>query len=98
VQQGEFRDHSVNAITLYNAKRHELGLLTIGPFRGTSAWHEESKPSHSTRNSRSDLRIGLFGATGTAAFDKLQIELQRLHSETRPKCVLPPEPDKAARG
>jgi len=41
VQQGEFRDQiPCIAITLYDAQRRELGLLTIGPFRGTSAWHE----------------------------------------------------------
>lgn len=76
VQQGQFRDQiPFLAITLYDAQRHEVGLLTIGPFRGTSEWHEESKTFRIPLETREAIfRIGLFGATGTAAFDKLQIK------------------------
>ena len=76
VQQGEFRDQiPFIAITLYDAQRRDLGLLTIGPFRGTSQWHEEAKSFRIPLEAREAIfRIGLFGATGTAAFDKLQIK------------------------
>ncbi len=61
-------------ITLYNEQRKELGNLLIGPFRGTSDWHEASKTFSIPPQAREGiLRIGLFGATGTAAFDKLEM-------------------------
>jgi protein-L-isoaspartate(D-aspartate) O-methyltransferase len=76
VVQGQFRDQiPFIAITLYDAQRRDLGLLTIGPFRGTSQWHEEKKTFRIPLEVREAIfRIGLFGATGTAAFDKLQIK------------------------
>ena len=76
VAQGEFRDQiPFIGITLYDAQRRDLGLLTIGPFRGTSEWHEEKKTFRIPPEAREAIfRIGLFGATGTAAFDNLQIK------------------------
>jgi len=76
VVQGPFRDQiPFIAITLYDAQRRDLGLLTIGPFRGTSQWHEEKKTFRIPPEVREAIfRIGLFGATGTAAFDQLQIK------------------------
>jgi protein-L-isoaspartate(D-aspartate) O-methyltransferase len=75
VQQGQYPDQvPFLAITLYDAQRREVGLLKIGPFRGTSAWHEESKTFRIPPETREAIfRIGLFGATGTAAFDQLKI-------------------------
>jgi protein-L-isoaspartate(D-aspartate) O-methyltransferase len=75
VVAGPLRDQNAFiALSLYDEQRRELGILTIGPFTGTSAWREESKTFRIPPAAREGiLRIGLFGATGTAAFDKLEI-------------------------
>ena len=45
----------------------ELDNLVIGPFRGTSDWHEETKTFNIPAEAREGIfRIGLFGATGSA--------------------------------
>ena len=63
------------AFTLYDDQRKELGHWMIGPFLGTSDWHQESKSFKIPPDAREGIfRIGLYGATGTAAFDKLQIK------------------------
>ena len=62
-------------VTLFNDQRKELDHLIIGPFRGTSDWHEESKTFKVPPEAREGIfRIGLFGATGTAWFDKVQVK------------------------
>ena len=62
-------------VTLFNDQRKELDHLIIGPFRGTSDWHEESKTFKIPPEAREGIfRIGLFGATGTAWFDKVQVK------------------------
>ncbi len=63
------------AITLYDDQRKQIARLDIGPFLGTSAWHEERKVFLVPKDAREGIfRIGLFGATGTACFDKLEIK------------------------
>jgi hypothetical protein len=37
-------------------------------------WHQESRASRSPDAREGIFRIGLYGATGTASFDKLQIK------------------------
>ena len=62
-------------LTLYDDQRRDLGTLIIGPFHGTTAWHEEAKTFRIPPAAREGIfRIGLFGATGKAAFDKLQVK------------------------
>jgi protein-L-isoaspartate(D-aspartate) O-methyltransferase len=62
------------AFTLYDDQRRDLGIFTIGPFRGTSAWHEERKTFRVPLQAREGIfRVGLFGATGSVSFDKLEI-------------------------
>lgn len=62
-------------ITLLDDQRKIFARLNIGPFRGTSIWHEERKTFLIPKEAREGiLRIGLFGATGTACFDKLEIK------------------------
>jgi len=62
-------------VTLYDEQRKELGNLSIGPFTGTSNWHQESKTFRVPPQAREGiLRIGLFGATGTIALDKLEMK------------------------
>jgi protein-L-isoaspartate(D-aspartate) O-methyltransferase len=63
------------AITLYDDQRKLIARLDIGPFLGTSAWHEERKTFVIPKDAREGIfRIGLFGATGIACFDKLEIK------------------------
>jgi protein-L-isoaspartate(D-aspartate) O-methyltransferase len=63
------------AITLFDEQRKQQDPLFIGPFRGTSGWHEERKTFDIPPDAREGIfRIGLFGATGTACFDKLEIK------------------------
>jgi protein-L-isoaspartate(D-aspartate) O-methyltransferase len=63
------------AITLYDDQRRQLDPLYLGPFRGTTGWHEEKRTFIVPKEAREGiLRIGLFGATGTACFDKLEIK------------------------
>jgi protein-L-isoaspartate(D-aspartate) O-methyltransferase len=63
------------AITLYDDQRKQIARLDIGPFLGTSSWHEERKTFLIPKDAREGiLRIGLFGATGAISFDKLEIK------------------------
>jgi protein-L-isoaspartate(D-aspartate) O-methyltransferase len=63
------------AMTLYDEQRRELGTTVIGPFHGTAEWHVEKKTFRIPLAAREGIfRIGLFGATGTAAYDKLQMK------------------------
>jgi protein-L-isoaspartate(D-aspartate) O-methyltransferase len=76
VVAGSQRDQNAYiALTLYDEQRRQLEPLLIGPFEGTSNWHEESKRFRIPPEAREGiLRIGLFGATGTAAFDNLEMK------------------------
>jgi protein-L-isoaspartate(D-aspartate) O-methyltransferase len=76
VVPGSLADQSVYiAVTLYDHQRRQLDLLKIGPINGTTAWHQESATFAVRPETREAiLRIGLFGATGTAAFDKLEMK------------------------
>ena len=63
------------AMTLYDEQRRELGTTFLGPFHGTAEWHVEKKTFRIPPTAREGIfRIGLFGATGTAAFDKVQMK------------------------
>ena len=63
------------AISLYDELRRDLGTFIIGPFRGTRSWRRASKLIRVPATTREAvLRIGLFGATGTADFDQVEIE------------------------
>jgi protein-L-isoaspartate(D-aspartate) O-methyltransferase len=66
------------AISLYDELRRDLGTFWLGPFRGTRDWRDASRLIRVPFNTREAiLRVGLFGATGTADFD--EISLQRLN-------------------
>ena len=61
--------------TLYDEQRHDLGVQAMGPFLGTSDWHQETMTFDIPATAREGIfRIGLFGGTGTAAFDKISIK------------------------
>ena len=64
------------AISLYDSLRRDLGTFWIGPFRGTRSWRESSRLIRVPHNAREAiLRVGLFGATGTADFDDISLEV-----------------------
>ena len=61
--------------TLYDDQRHDLGMQVMGPFLADSDWHEETNTFDIPATAREGIfRIGLFGGTGTAAFDKISIK------------------------
>ncbi|QDU28648.1 Protein-L-isoaspartate O-methyltransferase [Anatilimnocola aggregata] len=61
------------AVTFYDGNRRPLGHHFVGPVLGDTAWHEIKRTIRVPENVREGiLRIGLFGATGTASFDKIQ--------------------------
>ena len=63
------------AISLYDELRRDLGTFSIGPFRGTRPWRSSSKLIRIPVGTREAiLRVGLFGATGTADFDQVFVE------------------------
>ncbi len=62
-------------ISFYDQNRRELGIRWLGPWRGNSAWQHVAKVIPVPGTTREAIvRIGLFGATGTASFDDLQLE------------------------
>ncbi len=64
------------ALTFYDDQRRDLGTAMIGPFRGDSeGWLNESKDVRVPLKAKEAiLRIGLFGGTGTVAFDNIRIK------------------------
>ncbi|MFO0942976.1 MAG: protein-L-isoaspartate(D-aspartate) O-methyltransferase [Pirellulales bacterium] len=63
-------------IRFYDEKRALLGTQFIGPFQGTTRdWKTESRTFRVPTEAREAIvSIGLFGATGKASFDKIEIE------------------------
>ena len=69
------QDLPVASITFYDDHRRELGTGFIGPFRGTRDWRNYDNTIRVPENTREALiRIGLFGATGSASFDNVLIQ------------------------
>lgn len=63
------------AVSFYDENRAEVGFGFIGPFRGTKGWSDYSKVIRVPELAREGIvRIGMFGGTGTADFDNIQIE------------------------
>ncbi len=63
------------AITFYDENRSEVGFGFIGPFRGTKNWSRYSKIVRVPEGTREAIvRIGMFGGTGIADFDNVQVE------------------------
>jgi protein-L-isoaspartate(D-aspartate) O-methyltransferase len=66
------------AISLYDEQRRDVGTYLIGPFRGSKDWKTYSRLIRVPPQAREAIvRIGLFGATGTADFDDIKIEAVR---------------------
>jgi len=63
------------ALSLYDDQRREVGMMVIGPFQGTKGWSKHSRLIRIPPQTREAIvRIGLFGATGTADFDDIKLE------------------------
>lgn len=63
------------AISYYDDLRRELGMVTLGPYRGTRDWRSDSRLLRVPPTAREAIiRIGLFGATGRADFDEVRVE------------------------
>jgi protein-L-isoaspartate(D-aspartate) O-methyltransferase len=61
--------------TLYDDQRRDLGMQSLGPFLGTSDWRKVSMTFDIPASAREGIfRIGLFGATGSASFDKISLK------------------------
>ncbi len=61
-------------LSFYDAEREELGTVKLGPHRGTKRWQhlgQEVRVPLATREAI--VRIGLFGAVGSAKFDNVTI-------------------------
>ena len=71
------RDVPVAAITFYNAQRKDLSTTSLGPIVGTTPWTQLTKPQIRVPNATREaiVRIGLFGATGTANFDDVRVSV-----------------------
>lgn len=63
------------AVTFYDDQRKDLLTVGLGPMNGSQSWSEVSKPRIrvpvGTREAI--VRVGLFGATGIARFDNVQL-------------------------
>lgn len=69
------KDLPVAAISFYDEDRRELEMFLLGPHRGTKDWLTQSRNIRVPRSAREGIvRIGLFGATGTARFDNVSVE------------------------
>lgn len=76
VRRGTSKDDlPMLALTLYDEDRKELGTVWLGPYQGTRDWKNSSRLVPIPPGTREGiLRIGLFGATGTADFDEITIK------------------------
>ncbi len=62
------------AVTFYDERRAEIGLVVLGPFLGDSDWRKVSRSGRVPIQAREGiLRLGLFGATGEISFDQVQM-------------------------
>ncbi len=72
------RELPMLAISFFDHERKDLGLVWLGPFRGTDEWHEVKKTVRVPVQAREGiLRIGLFGATGEISFDDVSMKAIR---------------------
>lgn len=62
-------------VRFYDDQRSLLGTQWLGPFRGTRGWQAETHVFRVPVECREAIvSIGLFGATGEASFDDIQLE------------------------
>ena len=67
-------DLPVVAVTFYDELRKDLATEYIGPFQGTMTWRNLKKQVRVPVGAREAIvRIGMFGATGSASFDSVNV-------------------------
>lgn len=63
------------AISFYDGSRRDLGMITLGPYRGTRDWRTDGRILRVPPTAKEAIvRIGLFGATGRVDFDDVTVE------------------------
>ena len=68
-------DLPVGAISFFDKDRKELDIHLLGPYKGNNDWLTQSRDIRVPHSAREGIvRIGMFGSTGTARFDKVKIE------------------------
>jgi protein-L-isoaspartate(D-aspartate) O-methyltransferase len=79
VRPGVFRrDLPALFIAFYDENRATVGQGSMGPWRGSFAWQEQSTTIDVPPKAREAiLRIGLFGAMGEISFDDIRLEADR---------------------
>jgi protein-L-isoaspartate(D-aspartate) O-methyltransferase len=76
-KQGNDDDEAPGIIlTFFDEQRRQIqGVFGIGPLLGTKDWHTKLATFRVPAEAREGiLRIGLFGATGSISFDKVQMK------------------------
>ena len=77
VRQGTNADEvPLAALTFYDEGRRALNTVTLGPLQGDRDWQALSRLGVRVPETAREgiVRIGLFGATGTVAFDEVSVE------------------------
>jgi protein-L-isoaspartate(D-aspartate) O-methyltransferase len=75
VVAGPHGDLPAVILTFYDRNRETIGSQSFGEFRGTQDWENYSRQIRVPIAAREAiLRIGLYGATGSASFDNLLIK------------------------
>lgn len=63
------------AISFYDGSRSDLGMVSLGPYRGTRDWHTDGRILRVPPTAKEAIvRIGLFGAVGRVDFDDVIVE------------------------
>ena len=71
------REYELPSVTVsfYDEQREYLNVHTIGPFKNTEPWQTHFRRLRVPVAAREAIvRVGLFGATGSASFDNLKVK------------------------
>ena len=72
------RDVADVVLTFYDESQKDVSTTFLGPFIGTADWEEVSKQVRVPLSAKMAIvRIGLFGSTGVAKFDDVQLSKEK---------------------
>jgi protein-L-isoaspartate(D-aspartate) O-methyltransferase len=76
VASGQARDEVPSiAVQFFDEKRERLSMQWLGPYKGSRRWKTDSRIFRVPPGTKEAIiSIGLFGGTGTVAFDDVKIE------------------------
>lgn len=78
VQGPEVNQLAQISVAFYDSNRNEVGFIYLGPFRGSRTWKHYQRAFAVPAAAREAIvRIGMFGATGTADFDDIEIKPEK---------------------